>query len=426
VSLWHIAWNYIWNRKLPSAVTILCVALGVGLIAAVLALRDETQRRFEEEGQAFDVVVGAKGSKLQLVLSTVYFMDVPTGNISYAEYKQLKQHEDVQAAFPIALGDSYRGFRIVGTTADLFDHTWQSSYGEPRDPFQLADGRYFERPMEAVVGSVVAAQQGLGVGDTFTGTHGFMEGFGHDHADRPYTVVGVLKPSSTPYDRVLFTTIDSVWTVHEENDEGDHDAHAVEAALGPDEHAHEHEHGADAEVTAVLVDLESAGLRFTFRSYVEDNMNAMAATPVDEIMKLYQQILGPIKTVLLAVGYLVVVVSALSILASLYLSIMQRRRDLAVMRALGASPMDIFGAVVLEAFWVTLLGIGFGWFLGSTLTWIVGIYLEQRLGMGITAFRLTQEQINAFAAVALIGMLAGVLPAYQAYRTDVARHLTEH
>ncbi len=415
MSLWHIAWNYIWNRKLPSAVTIVCVALGVGLIAAVLTLRDETQRRFEEEGQAFDIVVGAKGSKLQLVLSTVYFMDIPTGNISYADYERLKEHEDVKAAFPIGLGDTYRGFRIVGTTPDLMEHTWQSSYGEPRDPFQLAEGRFFSEPMEAVIGSVVAAQEGLTVGDTFIGTHGFMEGFGDDHDDMPYTVVGVLKPSATPYDRVLFTSLESVWASHAEHD--DHDDHA--------DHD-DHDHAEMPEVTAVLVDLESAGLRFSFRTYVEDNMSAMAATPVDEIMKLYQQILGPVKTVLLAVGYLVVVVSALSILASLYLSIMQRRRDLAVMRALGASPIDIFGAVVLEAFWVTLLGIGLGWFLGSLLTWAVGIYLEQRIGMGITAFRLTAGHINAFAAVALIGMLSGLLPAYQAYRTDVARHLAEH
>ena len=413
MSLWHIAWNYIWNRKLPSAVTVLCVALGVGLIAAVLTLRAETQRRFEEEGQAFDVVVGAKGSPLQLVLSTVYFIDVPTGNIDYDVYEELLQHEDVKAAFPLSLGDTYRGFRIVGTVPELFSHTWQSSYGEPRRPFEIAAGRIFDESMEAVLGAVVARQEGLGIGDTFVGTHGFMEGFGHVHDDMPYTVVGILDMSATPYDRAIFTSLESVWDLHDDHHDDDDHLH----------HDHDDHHD---EITAVLVDLESAAMRMFFRQYINDNFNAMAATPIDEIAKLYRQILGTIKVVLLAVGYLVVAVSALSILASLYLSIMQRRRDLAVMRALGASPMDIFGSVVLEAFWITLLGIGLGWLLGSGLTWGVGLYLERNFGMGVTGFSLSVEQIQAFAVVALMGMLAGIIPAWQAYRTDVARHIAEH
>lgn len=410
MSLWHIAWGYIWNRKLITLLTVMSVALGVALISAVHTLREETKRRFEEEGQAFDIVVGAKGSPLQLVLSSVYFLDAPTGNINYSDYEELLHHEDVRAAFPIGLGDTYRHFRIVGTVPELMHHKWivDPISGRERVPFQLAEGRFFEKDFEAVVGSVVAQQTGLKIGDTFVGTHGFMEG---EHAEYPYTVVGILKPGGTPNDRAIFTTLGSVWEVH-----SGHESH--------DEHPEGEEHHEDEkEVTAVLVNLQSPAMRFTFLDYVNREMNVMAAIPVNEIQKLYAQVLATANTVLLSVAYLVVVASALTIMIGLYMSIFQRRRDLAIMRALGASSIDIFGSVILEAFWVTILGIGVGWLLGNTVAWALGMYLTQRIGMVITAFGLSGEMLFSYAVVIIVGLLAGILPARQAYRTDVARDL---
>lgn len=410
MSLWHIAWGYIWSRKLITGLTVLSVALGVALISAVHTLREETQRRFEEEGQAFDIVVGAKGSPLQLVLSSVYFLDTPTGNITYADFEELLNHEDVSGAFPIGLGDTYRHFRIVGTVPELMRHKWivDPISGRERIPFRLEEGRFFEQDFEAVVGSVVAQRTGLKVGDTFAGTHGFMEG---EHTEYPYTVVGVLKPGGTPNDRAIFTTLESVWEIHEHHGEDPH---------GEDDRAG-HEHVEDErEVTAVLVNLESPALRFTFLEYINREMNVMAAIPVNEIQKLYSQLLGTANSVLLTVAYLVVVASALTIMIGLYMSILQRRRDLAIMRALGASSVDIFGTVILEAFWVTILGIGAGWLLGNTVAWGLGLYLTQRLGLVITAFGLSTETIVSFAIVAIVGLVAGILPARQAYRTDVA------
>ena len=481
MSLWHIAWNYLWSRKLTTILTIMSVALGVGLIAAVHTLRSETQKRFEEEGQAFDIVVGDKGSPLQLVLSSVYFMDAPSGNILYSEYEKVRDHEDVAAAFPIGLGDTYRGFRIVGTSRALMDHAWHTKLddrgmpveGEERRPFQIAEGRFFEKNFEAVVGAIVAEQTGLMVGDTFTGTHGFV---GDEHADCPYTVVGIMKRGGTPNDRAIFCTLESVWEVHghshDHADGAGHgeevaDAHGGEAvAASVDEHGHgsqaghdeqaaghshdthdshdghadepatehtdtyaaEHAghdaHGEPLEVTAVLVTLDSPALRFSFMEYVKTSLNANAAVPVMEIQKLYAQLLSTANAVLLSVAYLVVVSSALTIMIGLYLAILQRRRDLAIMRALGASAMDIFGAVILEAFLVTLLGIAAGWFLGNVVSWGVGQYLTERLGMNITAFGLSGEEVKSFAMVALVGYLAGLLPAWQAYQVDVARDLT--
>jgi len=402
MSLWHIAWSYLWNRRLTTAMTIVSVALGVGLISTVLTLREETRKRFEEEGQAFDMVVGAKGNPLQLVLSTVYYLDAPTGNILWSDYERLREEEGVTGAFPVGMGDTYEGYRIVGTTPDLFEFDW----GERRSPFVVAPGgRCFEAKMEAVVGASVAKDSKLKIGDQFVGTHGFVDLPGMEHADKPYTVVGILERSGTPVDRAIFCTLESVWHVHEHGNHG----------------AHEHE----LEVTAILVKLFSPAMRFEFKDAVNKNYNAMAVIPVNEIQKLYDQLLGTAKLVLLAIGYLVVVISSISILIGLYMAILQRKRDLAVMRALGASKGEIFGSVLIEAFWVTVLGLGAGWLLGTLVCWALGNYLSQRVGLSISAISVTPDLVTSYSAVILMGLMAGMLPAWQAYRTDVARSLAE-
>ncbi len=451
MSLWGIAWAYLWNRKLTTGLTILSVGLAVALISTVLTLRDETRKRFEEEGQAFDLVIGAKGSPLQLVLSSVYYMDSPTGNIPYSDYARLLEEPDVANAYPIALGDTYRGALIVGTTRDFFDHVWESPFtNEVRRPFVLADGRYFERPTEVVVGGLVAAQNGLSVGDSFVGTHGFVEMDAAlaeaagmtGHADTPFQVVGVLEIRGTPNDRAIFTHIDSVYLMHEDHEEyfvspGEALRRQAEAeqAAEPDAGLTSDAHAADQAtefapvdytnkaITAALVQLESPALRFTFKQYVNEQYNAQAQIPIQIISDLYDNLLGTVKAVLLAIGYLVVVISALSILIGLYLSIIQRRRDLAIMRALGASSYEIFGAVLIEAFWVTALGILSGWLIGGVVSYGVGLYLAREVGMQIGALTLSREAVGAFATVGIVGLLAGIIPAIQAYRTDVARDL---
>lgn len=409
MSLWRIAWSYLWNRKLTTLLTILSVALGVGLISAVLTLREETQRRFEEEGQAFDIVIGAKGNPLQLVLSTVYFLDAPTGNMDIHVFEELKKHEDVTAAFPIGMGDSYKGYRIVGTTPDLMNFTY-----DDRSPYTLVEGRYFEKPFEVVVGANVAQDTGLTLGSTFVGTHGFVDSpYADAHEDKPYTVVGILARSGSPNDRAVFCDIQSVWGAHDHGEESDH------------EHGEACEHHAGDEITAALIKLASPALRFEFKDTVNRNYNAMAAVPIQEIQKLYEQLLGIAKLVLLVIGYLVVAISSLSILIGLYMAILQRKRDLAIMRALGATRGEIFGAVIIEAFWVTLLGIGAGWFMGTLVCAVMNYYLVTKLGFHITAVQLTADLVAAYSAVILMGLVAGILPAWQAYRTDVACDLAE-
>jgi putative ABC transport system permease protein len=453
MSLWQIAWSYLWNRKLTTVLTILSVALAVGLISSVLSLRQQLEQRFAEEGQAFDLVVGPKGSPLSLVLGSVYFMDSAIGTMQLSDYHKLKADKDfVKDIFPIGLGDTYGGFRIVGTTPELLQHEWESSIsGEKRKPFVLREGRPFAAPMEAVVGAVVARQRGLKLGDTFESIHGSFalseEMQEYDHSAHPYTVVGILETSGSPFDRAIYCSIESVWHAHgqeghlheegeahahaegdghehhegdgHEHHEGDGHDHAAEEAAGHDDHG-------PLTISAALVQLHSPAQRFEYEGWINDNTNAMAAVPVQIISDFFKDFLDPIKGLMLATGYLVVVISALSILIGLYLSIIQRRRDLAIMRALGASSFEIFGAVLIEALLVTLMGIAAGWLFGNVVIAVMGQILARDYGLVVSSFSpLTGEELRAFASVALVGLVAGILPAWQAYNGDVANDLAD-
>ncbi len=429
MSLWHLAWSYLWNRRFTTFLTIFSVALGVGLISTVLTLREETRKRFEEEGQYWDIVVGAKeNSPLQLVLSTLYFLDTPMRTISWADYERLLQDEDVKAAFPIGMGDTYKNYRVVATDAAIFDF---NDWGAGRsDPYVIDKGRAFEKPFEAVIGAAVAESTGLAIGGTFLTTHGFMAMAGVEHEDHPYTVVGILRRSGTPNDRAIFSDMESIWQAHAHGDDDGHEGHEEDEGHagheGHEGHDHEgHDHEGERKITAVLVKLESPALRFQFRDRVNIGYNAMGVIPVLEIKRLYDQVLGIAKTVLLAIGYLVAVVSSISILIGLYMAILQRKRDLAIMRALGASRGEIFGAVIIEAFWVTLLGLASGWFLGTAVCFAMGMYLTRAVGFEVSAISMTPDLVTAYSAVLLMGLLAGILPAWQAYRSDVARDLAE-
>lgn len=410
MSLWHIAWKYLWNRWFTTALTILSVALAVGLISAIMTIRDETKKRFEEEQLAYDIVVGGPGSPLQTVLSAIYYLDSPGYPLAYEEYLRLKEEKYVTYAFPIALGDTYGGFRIVGTTVDIFDYPWESDVtDEKRYPYQIADGRFFKQPMEAVLGHRVAREAGLSIGDTFVGLHGTLD-LGplaeFDHADKLYTVVGILKPSATSNDRAIFVDLQSIWDLHDDHEE----------EVG------EHEDD-DRKVSAVLIDLESSVLRFQFMQTVLDDYPATPAMPIVEITNLYNEILQPLVVIMMVVGYVVVVISALSIMIGLYLSIIQRKRDLAIMRALGASAYEIFGAVMIEALLVTVIGIACGWALGKVVAVGLGIYMSTNYGFTIHGVATSMLELKFFAVVALIGLFAGIVPAWQAYQSDIAEDL---
>ncbi len=335
MSLWRMAWRYLWSRTLVTLLTLTGIALGTALICSVLTLRRESEAGFLRESGQFDLVAGAKGSPLQLVLGSIYQLDVPTGNIPYSRYEALRDDKRVASAIPLGLGDNYHGFRIVGTEDKIF------ALSDRKNPkkllYHLDSGRFFQSDFEAVIGSQVARQSGLKVGDTFVGTHGLVVTAGSsEHPDFPYKVVGLISETGSSIDRAIYVTLPSVWRIHEKEADVHWKIAGIEGT-SPER---------DLEVTAVMIRLKSVGLRLWMAQEIQKRTEAMAAIPVNEMLRLYQQILGPMQRVLMGVAALVVVVSVLSITATLYQSAERRRRDLAVMRALGAHPSEIAGLVV--------------------------------------------------------------------------------
>lgn len=439
MSLWRIAWRYLWSRPLVAALTLAGVALGAALIAGVLTIRRETERVFLDEGAAFDLVVGAKGSPLQLVLSSVYHLDVPTGNIPLSQVDALKADMRVRSAIPIGLGDNFRGYRIVGTTPEFFDLTRRDpDTDEDARVFAMAEGAWdFSAPFNAVLGADVARRSELRVGDTFVGSHGIVAVAGsEEHADSPYTVVGILEPSGTSNDRAVFASIEATWVVHDKEAalherlygggeaSADDSATSAASAATPGWLFAPKPVSREREVTAILVQLQSPGLRFSMVDEVNKQTNAMAAVPINEMMRLYQLVLAPMQQALLAVAYLVVVVAGLSVLATLYQAAERRRRDIAVMRALGATPPEVFAVVLFEAALVAVIGTAAGWLLGHGAVQAAEGFLRDSAGLSVAAWRTDAREIGALAAVAGIGLVAGLFPAILAYRRAPAKDLS--
>lgn len=410
MSLVRMAWRYLWSRPLVTALTVVGISLGVALICGVLTLRRETERTFQQEAALFDLVVGAKGSPLQLVLSSVYHLDVPTGNIPYALYEKLKANPRVATAIPVGLGDNYQGYRIVGTEPVLFTLTKGSEGGAF---FKLKEGRYFDADFEVVLGAQVAQTTHLKVGDTFAGTHGLVSMPGsEEHKEFPYKVVGILEPTGTAQDRAIFGSLSSVWRIH------DREAEIHEAIKGTAPKP-----APPRETTAVLIRLKARGLRLWVADDIRKNTEGMPAIPVNEILRLYQNVLEPMQRTLLTVAAAVIVVACLTVLTTLYQSAERRRRDVAIIRCLGGRRYEVGLLMLLEATLLGLTGILAGWLLSHGLLMAGAEMIREKAGLLIHAWSVDALELEALGVVALCALFAGLVPAFSCYRRTPAHDL---
>ncbi len=414
MNLFQMAWRYIWGRTLVTLITLTGIALGAALIVTVLTLQRESKSGFLQESGQYDLVVGAKGSPLQLVLSTIYHLDVPTGNIPYSRFAALRKDPRIAKAIPLGLGDNYHGYRIVGTDSSLF--TLYDRGDAKKALYPLREGTFFQGDFEAVLGAQVARQTGLRIGDSFVGTHGLVVTPGSsEHRDFPYKVVGILAESGASVDRAIYVSLASVWHIHEKEV-------ATHRLLAGAQTEHSPSM-ADREVTSVLLRLKTVGLRLWMTQEIQKQTESMAAIPVNEMHSLYKQVLKPMQRVLLAVAALVVVVSALSITATLYQAAERRRRDLAVLRALGAHPSELFSLVIIEALLLSVLGLALGWLLGHGGLSLANPYLRANLGLVILPWRCDTIEFVALAMVAAGGLLSGIIPAMLAYYREPVNDL---
>ncbi|MEM9015651.1 MAG: ABC transporter permease [Verrucomicrobiota bacterium] len=403
MSLPYMAWRYLISRLPVTVLTLAGIALGAALVCGVLVLKRESETAFSREAALFDLIAGGKGGSLQLVLSCLYHLDVPSGNIPYSDYERLKRDSRVQWAAPLGLGDNYAGFRIIGTEEHFFDLMDR----EGRSFFRFVEGRPFQDRFEVVLGSEVARSTGLKIGDSFAGTHGLVNVAGSEvHDDFPYSVCGILAPTETTQDRAIFGTLASVWEIHETEDRL-HSAIQGSATLqrkGP------------REATAVLLRLETPGLRLLLADEIRRLTGGIAAIPLNEIMRLYQSIIAPMQKALLAVAAAVVIASCLTVLATLLQAGERRRRDLAILRSLGARPHEVAILTFLEGLFLCLAGLGLGWLLGHGSLALAAAWMRESSGLVIAAWRVGSDEAFAFGLMALCCLIASIIPALVAYQ----------
>jgi putative ABC transport system permease protein len=410
------------------------MALSVAMIVVALHLPNQAESRLQRDSAGIDLVLGAKGSPLQIVLASVYHLDVPPGNIRFADADEILADRRVKSGIPLALGDSYRGARIVGTVPELVAH-----YGA-----ELAGGTLWGAPMQAVVGATIANQQALTLGAKFVGTHGLAEG-GEAHGEHPYVVVGVLKPTGTVVDRLILTDLESVWKVHDhphplknstpapqagEPTAGAAKPHAkgANAPTHAHDHAHDHDHdhtgdGQSREITAMLIRYATPLAAASLPREINTRPGLVAASPAYETGRL-MALVGGAAQMLALLATLLAVVAIFTIFLAINASFATRRYDLALLRMLGATPTRLFGLTLIEG--VLLAGAGgiLGLAVGHGLLAVIAVTIDQARQLAVTAWAWHPLEWAILAAIPLLGLLAAIIPAARAARTDVARTLS--
>ncbi|MBA2673027.1 ABC transporter permease [Ramlibacter sp.] len=407
-----LAFRYLWSRPLAALLNLLLLTLGLASITFVLLASEQVDRAFQRDLAGIDAVVGAKGSPMQLILAGVFHIDVPPGNIPLAEVRKLAQLPLVRQAIPISLGDAFRGFRIVGTTPDYVTHY----------RLQMAEGALWRAPMEAVVGAQVASAAGLRPGAAFAGSHGL--GGGSAHAESPYRVTGVLAPCGCVVDRLVLTSLESVWHVHAAHGMSGMPGQgaAAHADHGADADTHEHDDDTAREVTMALITYRSPLAAVSFPRYVNSQTGMQAAAPALEISRLLR-LLGVGTEVLQGIGAVLLLTGALSVFVALWTAVRERSADLAMLRMLGATPAKVGALLLCEALWLAVLASVLGLAAGHGLTALVAAMLRAQQSLPVSgAGWVPAEAWIPVLALAVAG-LAALIPAIGAARVDVGRLL---
>ena len=526
MNLWKIALRSVQHRRLASGLTALSIGLGVALVVGVMVIHGVVSHTFRRSGEGYDLIVGAKGSRLELVLNTVYHIGKPVGTLPYSYYEEFESGRfagDVELAVPCCMGGNYQGFRVVGTTPDMFDelpfNRDQVSYDvnefsteeekedarrRTQDKFEdskkfFAEGENFgwDDFYCGVVGATVARKTGLKVGDKFRPVHGFDAEQGEEHDE--FEIVGVLKPTGTANDRALFINIEGFWLIHEhghydesldvmpgeeagaEAAEGqataddpagdehehekagqdeasheghDHEAEAVhgdedhdhEAETAPGDHDHEaeathghgdhdhapeagegHEHEHGRRVTAILIrtDPTRVARAMTLPKIINQEGEAQAAMPAEEVTRLLEGIVGNIQAVLMVFAVMIVVVAGIGMMVSIYNSMSERRHEIAVMRALGARRATVMLIILLESILLSLGGGILGLVLGHGLIGLLAPTIMEQTGVVVHALQFQAAELVLIPGLVFMASIVGYLPAVIAYRTEVADSLSE-
>ncbi|MEM6856242.1 MAG: FtsX-like permease family protein [Pseudomonadota bacterium] len=413
-----LALAYLRDRPLTTALNVLLLAISVAMLVLLLQLGTQASERFERDARGVDLVVGAKGSPLQLILSSVFHVDQPTGNIPYSSLALLRRDPAVARAVPLALGDNFRGYRIVGT---------DKSFGDLYST-KLAQGRSFDEPLEAVLGADVAARTGAKLGQRFIGSHGLEEEAGADqgHSHAPFKTVGILEPTGTVADRLILTSYETVWDVH--GIEHDHD-HDEDKATGVAESTDESPeilqaegNGLEQELTALLVTYRNASGAIRIPSLINRQTEMQSAVPATETARLLQ-LLGASLDGIRLFAWLLALTGGLAIFVALLNMARSREGDLALLRVMGATRVQVFATLIMEGVITAALGAGLGWLLAHGLIMVAKSSFATLADLGLKAWQVQPAEALLVLAVLAIGALAALIPAWRVFNLDPARVL---
>ncbi|PHI21534.1 hypothetical protein CEQ90_01590 [Lewinellaceae bacterium SD302] len=446
MSIFRLALRNLFHKPWGTSLSLILAALGAGLISLLLLVSWQLEKQFERNLAGINLVIGAKGSPLQMILSSMYHVDAPTGNLPIEGIRPFLNpaHPYVETAVPLSLGDSYRGRRVVGTAPSFLE-----LYGA-----EVAEGEMWTEVMEVLAGSRVAEELGLEIGDNFQSSHGLIEDSLLIHEDaRPFRIVGILSPTGTVADQLLLTPNQSIWAVHGEHDHGeeehDHNEEEHDHASHEDHNHEGHDHdasppalsggeGADKydltqpltnfpeeQITSLLLTFKGNSVfSLNLQRSINENTNMQAATPSIEINRLYDT-MGPGETILKRLALAIVLVSVFSIFISLYTSLAERKKELALMRSMGAGPGKLFGLLLTEGVLLSFGGALLGIILAHLGLYFIAQFVSAEYRYDFSAFFLLPAEGWLLLVALVIGVIAAFIPALQAAKTDVHATLAE-
>lgn len=425
MNAWFICISYLKKNLLTTIFHIILFATGIATVNILILSGEQIEENLYKNAEGVDAVIGAKGSPVQLILSSVFHMDAPVGNIPLVDVAELRNHRFVDQIIPIALGDSYQGNRIVGTS-----HEYVTFYGAT-----LSDGFLWEEPFEVVVGKHAAMKFDMDLGYSFYSSHG-LSGDGHLHKDHALKVKGILEETGTVLDHLILTSIETIWLSHDHDDHSSHDEHEHEHHNHSHSHTEDHRHQFrmakhaadyftnykdDREITAALVTYSSPLAAMQFPRFVNRETNMQAAVPAQEITRLFSM-LGFGLDVIRFFGFVLIFSALLGVFVALRNAMAERTYDLAIMRTYGASRLKLFSLVILEGQIITISGLLLGLLLAHGSIEIISFFNSS---LPITGLYVSQTQLVLVGFVLVSGFLISLLPALKAYKNNIAQTMNK-
>jgi len=415
MNLLKLAWKNITHRPLNLILSMVLFGLGVGLITILLLLNTQMKDNFDRNLAGIDMVIGAKGSPLQMILCSMYHIDNPTGNITVSEAKPFlnPKHPLIKTNVPLSLGDSYKSHRIVGTNHDIL-----KIYDG-----KIEEGTLWENDFDVTIGKSVAVDLGLKLGDKFQSSHGFDDAEDMEHEHGNFVVKGILAPSGTVLDQLILSNLASIWEVHDHEAGHDHEGHDHSAHAVSNFNLLDYP---DKDITSILIQFKN---RTNFQALnmprnINENTDMQAASPAIEINRLYGMI-GVGVDALRNLAIIIAIVSAFSIFISLFTSLRERKYELALMRVMGASPGKLFMLIILEGLVLAFFGFLVGLILSHVGMEVLASYAKSSYRYSFTGKTFLNEEWWILLASLAIGFVAAIIPAIQAYRTDIHNTLSK-